>query len=263
MFLRTFTLGLFTVSIAIAFVSAAWPQTRDFLPATPQPTTALLYTKVEQRAVAFGNDEKENTKKLSELAETGWEYVGPLNGTGMIAFRRSAVAAQRVNILGKWETGAGKDKCVVEFTKFGKMNVTGNPDVLSKLFEDIPAIIKLGGNLTALAYGLPDEGRLTFTIDHTKLELKPEKINELPFVQNALKEAPGGFGGNPGGFGGIPAGFGGNPGGFGGNPAGFGGNPGMPARATQFGTHLYKIDVDERMMTLSRRADNVLLKKAN
>jgi hypothetical protein len=41
----------------------------------------------EFRAVSFGTDEKENTKRLNELAAAGWEYVGPL-ANSMVAFKR-------------------------------------------------------------------------------------------------------------------------------------------------------------------------------
>jgi hypothetical protein len=41
----------------------------------------------EFRAVSFGPDEKESTKKLNELAAAGWEYVGPL-ANSMVAFKR-------------------------------------------------------------------------------------------------------------------------------------------------------------------------------
>jgi hypothetical protein len=41
----------------------------------------------EFRAVSFGTDEKENTRKLNELAAAGWEYVGPL-ANSMVAFKR-------------------------------------------------------------------------------------------------------------------------------------------------------------------------------
>jgi uncharacterized protein (TIGR03067 family) len=44
--------------------------------------------KWEFRAVSFGSDEKENTKKLNDLATETWEYVGPI-GNGMVAFRRA------------------------------------------------------------------------------------------------------------------------------------------------------------------------------
>jgi uncharacterized protein (TIGR03067 family) len=49
------------------------------------------------RAVAFSNDEKENTKKLNDLARAGWEYVGPL-GNGMIAFKRLVRSVQQIEI---------------------------------------------------------------------------------------------------------------------------------------------------------------------
>jgi WD40 repeat protein len=41
----------------------------------------------EYRTARFGTNETENTRKLNELAQDGWEYVGPL-GNGSVAFRR-------------------------------------------------------------------------------------------------------------------------------------------------------------------------------
>jgi WD40 repeat protein len=41
----------------------------------------------EFKAVPFGTEEKESTRKLNALAADEWEYVGPL-GNGMVAFRR-------------------------------------------------------------------------------------------------------------------------------------------------------------------------------
>ena len=43
--------------------------------------------KWEYRAVSFGTDEKESTKKLNDLAADGWEYVGHLN-SNTVAFKR-------------------------------------------------------------------------------------------------------------------------------------------------------------------------------
>jgi hypothetical protein len=42
---------------------------------------------LEYRAVAFGADAQEATRKLNELAAQGWEYVGPL-GNSLVAFKR-------------------------------------------------------------------------------------------------------------------------------------------------------------------------------
>ncbi len=47
----------------------------------------------EWKAVSFGADEKEATKKLDELAADGWEYVGPL-ANGLVAFKRANDASQ-------------------------------------------------------------------------------------------------------------------------------------------------------------------------
>jgi WD40 repeat protein len=41
----------------------------------------------EFKAIPFGTDEKESTRKLNDLAADRWVYVGPL-GNGMVAFKR-------------------------------------------------------------------------------------------------------------------------------------------------------------------------------
>jgi uncharacterized protein (TIGR03067 family) len=56
--------------------------------------------KWEVKAVKFGSDETENTKKLNDLTVEGWEYVGPLNGS-MVAFKRSKAVA--TELAGKKE----------------------------------------------------------------------------------------------------------------------------------------------------------------
>jgi uncharacterized protein (TIGR03067 family) len=60
---------------------------------------------VEYKAVTFSTDEKESTKKLTELAADGWEYVGPL-GNSIIAFKRSRATFQQLPAkkeLARWE----------------------------------------------------------------------------------------------------------------------------------------------------------------
>ena len=54
--------------------------------------------KWEFKAVAFGGDEKDGTKKLNDLAADGWEYVGPL-AQGLVAFKRQAGAASAAPAL--------------------------------------------------------------------------------------------------------------------------------------------------------------------
>jgi hypothetical protein len=53
--------------------------------------------EVEYKAVLFGADEKEATKKLNELAKDGWEYVGPL-GSGLVAFKRRTRSASEIEL---------------------------------------------------------------------------------------------------------------------------------------------------------------------
>jgi uncharacterized protein (TIGR03067 family) len=59
----------------------------------------------EYRAVQFGMDVTENTRKLNELAAEGWEYVGPLY-SNQVAFKRHRGAVQQNagrKELAKWE----------------------------------------------------------------------------------------------------------------------------------------------------------------
>ena len=48
--------------------------------------TAFPTLAQEYKAVRFGTDEQEATRKLNELAGQGWRYVGPL-GNGLVAFQ--------------------------------------------------------------------------------------------------------------------------------------------------------------------------------
>lgn len=70
---RQVVFGLLVFALAIH--AAAPAQEKEPLP------------KWEHKAVTFGNDEKENIKKLNDLAADGWEYVGPLT-PNMVAFKR-------------------------------------------------------------------------------------------------------------------------------------------------------------------------------
>jgi uncharacterized protein (TIGR03067 family) len=88
----------------------------------------------EFKVVAFGTDEKENTKKLNDFAAEGWEYVGPI-GNAMIAFKRTrataaenATKAELDKLQGGWthisrETN-GKETTYEE-GKRGKTIITG------------------------------------------------------------------------------------------------------------------------------------------
>jgi hypothetical protein len=51
----------------------------------------------EFKAVLFGLDEKEATRKLNELASEEWQYVGPL-GNGLVAFRRRPSPKEQIGI---------------------------------------------------------------------------------------------------------------------------------------------------------------------
>jgi uncharacterized protein (TIGR03067 family) len=69
--------------------------------ASPLGAEEPAAAKWEYRAVTFGGDESENTKKLNTLAGEGWEYVGPL-GNNMVAFRRRAGLSDVQALQGTW-----------------------------------------------------------------------------------------------------------------------------------------------------------------
>ena len=52
-------------------------------------------------------DEVANARQLTELADDGWEYVGPLN-TGMVAFRRVATRPL-AELAGEWRADDGTE----------------------------------------------------------------------------------------------------------------------------------------------------------
>ena len=51
--------------------------------------------KWEFKTVLFTTNEEEGTEKLNKLAESGWQYVGPL-GNGLVAFRRHALPLNQI-----------------------------------------------------------------------------------------------------------------------------------------------------------------------
>src|SRR5262245_1130992 len=71
----------------------------------------------EFKAVRFGPDEKEATKKLNALASEGWQYVGPLSN-GLVAFRRPRVAKGQiiVEVSGNPRTVAPGEKTTITVT---------------------------------------------------------------------------------------------------------------------------------------------------
>jgi uncharacterized protein (TIGR03067 family) len=84
--------------VAILFPTAAAP-----VPKGPADTEVVSHW--EHKAVSFGEDEKEGTKKLNDLARDGWEYVGPL-GNGLVALKRFVLSpkdAAAKKELAKWE----------------------------------------------------------------------------------------------------------------------------------------------------------------
>jgi hypothetical protein len=76
--LRSIVSTLLVVSV-FALLSLSGP----LAAAQDKPATS----EAEYKAVLFGADEKEATRKLNELVKDGWDYVGPLGG-GLVAFKR-------------------------------------------------------------------------------------------------------------------------------------------------------------------------------
>jgi len=85
-------------------------------PATP-PTEKADLPKWEFRAVSFTNDEKESTNKLNDLADEGWQYVGPL-GNGLVAFRRQHFPRNQIlfEVVGNPRTVARGEKTTLTVT---------------------------------------------------------------------------------------------------------------------------------------------------
>jgi uncharacterized protein (TIGR03067 family) len=77
----------------------------------------------EFKAVAFGSDQGESTRKLNALAADGWDYVGQLKGEGLVAFIRRTDAAKAEKdvekLQGSWDLVAeeadGKKKDPLQF----------------------------------------------------------------------------------------------------------------------------------------------------
>src|SRR5262245_19226575 len=71
----------------------------------------------EFKAVLFGTDEKNATKKLNDLATEEWQYVGPL-GNGLVAFRRRYVPREQmsVEVSGNPQTVAPGEKTTITIT---------------------------------------------------------------------------------------------------------------------------------------------------
>jgi hypothetical protein len=125
-----------TCCFAAVWSAACW--------AEEQAPTAL--STDEYKAVRFGSNRGgggSDTEQLNMLARNGWEYVGPLystqTGGGVVAFRRTAVNAQRARIIGTWEAVADKEEALgrVEFTRDGTVKIVGGKvEILRDLFTD-------------------------------------------------------------------------------------------------------------------------------
>ena len=89
--------------------------------------------KWEHKAVSFGSDEKENTKRLNDLAADGWEYVGSLGNT-MVAFKRSlinidplAAAKELANWQGTWRSVEAGVLLTIDEDKWTWADLQGKP----------------------------------------------------------------------------------------------------------------------------------------
>jgi uncharacterized protein (TIGR03067 family) len=131
--------------------------------------------KFDFKAVAFGPNETENTKKLNELAGEGWEYVGRLNDT-MVAFRRSkAIAAdiaaknELAKLDGTWELTAAEME--------GKL-APGDKTRGKKL------VIKDGKCMTVDEQG---ESSDKYTLNIVDIAANPSKVDFLPVEEDLSK----------------------------------------------------------------------------
>jgi uncharacterized protein (TIGR03067 family) len=129
------------LAAVVGFVAVLYP-----VAAAPVPKKAAE-SHWEHKAVPFGADEKEGTKKLNDLAGDGWEYVGPL-GNGLVAFRRFVlspkVAAAKKELArwqGEWEGDPG-----VTLTIQGERFTSAAPGVGSR--NGTIKIIEVGGKAT-------------------------------------------------------------------------------------------------------------------
>ena len=75
----------------VVFALAAVEQS----PAVRAQEKPASLTQSEFKAVLFGTDEKEATKKLNDLASEGWQYFGPLSN-GLVAFRRPYLPREQI-----------------------------------------------------------------------------------------------------------------------------------------------------------------------
>jgi len=116
----------------------------------------------ELKAISFGADVKQVTKKFNELAADGWEYVGPL-GNGLIAFRRPNDAFQPKT---KWVGEFTRQVAGQEASNRGRFELT----VLSRDGKTFTARVGLAENVVFVAKGTIEDGKIEWRGRDIKLE---------------------------------------------------------------------------------------------
>lgn len=91
----------------LVLVLALPPAATTLVPGQEAPTEGRpAPAEWEFKAVAFGTDEKENSRKLNDLSADGWEYVGPLPNA-MVAFKRKLIVEVMPTEIGSLEGHTG------------------------------------------------------------------------------------------------------------------------------------------------------------
>jgi hypothetical protein len=120
--LRTLSLqGTQVTEVGVRQLQQSLPELKVYPPTTPRPAATIQKKadspKWEFKAVSFSNDEKESTKKLNDLADEAWEYVGPL-GQRLVAFRRPYVRRDQIilEVVGNPKTVTSGEKTTITVT---------------------------------------------------------------------------------------------------------------------------------------------------